>query len=235
MVSNRLRRRAPVARRYVAIVASVLAYGLLAGCMTVRAPTHPELATVAQQGDALALSDALEALIAADRDTPTDRAYAYQVVRNQDADTAATAFARASITGRLVQSKGLRAADLVSSVERDARHSRELDPNFSDGAATQLLGTLYVVAPATLLEHGDSEVGLELLEEVTAAHPDSAVNHLRLAEAYVTLHDPDPASPHLCFCLARQATLTPENQRLLKGLLDETGPPSCAPAAPPGR
>lgn len=235
MANSRLCLRVPMARQYVAVIAPLLACGALAGCMTVRAPTHPELATAAQQGDALALSDALEALIAADRATPTDREYAYEMVRTQDADTAASAFARASITGRLVQMKGLRAADLVSDIERDARRSRELDPNFRDGAATQLLGTLYVVAPATLLEHGDSEVGLGLLEEVTAAHPNSAANHLRLAEAYVTLHDPDPAGPHLCFCLAHKAELPPEDQRLLKGLLDETAPPACAPPAAAGR
>jgi hypothetical protein len=81
-------------------------------------------------------------------------------VRRQKEDTAASTFARAAVTGRLVQQKGLRAANLVPEIERFARRSRELDPDFRDGAATRLLGTLYVVAPATLLRHGDSEVGL---------------------------------------------------------------------------
>ena len=108
--------------------------------MSVRAPTHPELATTAAQGNVLALSDALEALIAAGQDTPTDRAYAFEVARKDDTDTAAAAFARAAITGRVVQSKGLRAAHLVADVERNARRSREIDPNFRDGAATRLLG-----------------------------------------------------------------------------------------------
>ncbi len=204
----------------------------LCSCMTVREPTHPQLATVAEQGDALALSDALEALIAAGQDTPRDREYAYQMVRKDQTDTAAAAFARAAITGRVVQLKGLRAAHLVASVEREARHSRELDPNFRGGAATRMLGTLYVIAPATLLEHGDSETGLQLLEDLTAAHPEVPENHLRLAEAYVTLHDPDPAAPHLCFCIAHRTQLRPDEQQLLKELLDEAGAPSCAPAAP---
>ena len=218
-------------RTHVA-AAALLAAGVLAACMSVRAPTHPELATVAQQGDSLALSDALEALIASGKDTTTDRVYAYEVVRKRDADNAADAFARAAITGRVVQAKGLRAAKLVSDVERDALRSRELDPTFRDGAATRMLGTLYVMAPARMLQHGDSETGLELLEELTTSGPDVPENHLRLAEAYIALHDPEPAHPHLCFSLAHQAALRPDDQQLLKALLAEAGPLDCAaPAA----
>lgn len=214
--------------------AALLALGTLAGCSIItRAPTHPELATTAEQGDPLALSDALEALIDAGTATPADRAYAYQMVKTVKTDTAATAFARAAITGRLVQDQGLRAAQLIPDVEADALRSRALDPEFRDGAATVLLGKLYVMAPATLLKHGDSETGLELLEEVTAAHPDVAGNHLRLAEAYVTLHDPEPAGPHLCYCLEHKESLRPEDQRGLNGLLDDAGPLPCAPPAAP--
>lgn len=205
----------------------LLALAALPACVTVRAPTHPELAVVAEQGNSLALSDALEALIASGKDTPTDRAYALQVVRQRPADTAEDAFARATITGRVVQGKGLRAAHLVPEIEFYAQRSRTLDPNFRGGGATLLLGTLYVIAPATLLKDGDSETGLELLEEVTAAHPDVADNHLRLAEAYVTLHDPEPAGPHICFCLEHQSELRAEDQRLLKGLLDDAAPLPC--------
>ena len=193
------------------------------------APTHPELKAVAQQGDMLALSDALEALIAQGQDTPADRAYAYSVVRTQEPDTAAAAYARATITGRLVQDQGLRAATLIADVERYGLRSRALDPNFRDGAATLLLGRLYVMAPPAFLERGDSETGLELLEEIAAAYPDKPENRLSLAEAYLTLQDPAPAGPHLCFCVARRAALRPDDQRLLEGLLEEAGPLPCAP------
>jgi len=205
----------------------LLALAALPACMTVRAPTHPELATVAAQGTSLGLSDALETLIASGEDTSTDRAYALQGVRERPADTAQEAYARAAITGRVVQAKGLRGATLVPEIEFYAQRSRELDPNFRGGAATVLLGTLYVIAPATLLKDGDSETGLELLEEVTTAHPEVAQNHLRLAEAYVTLHDPEPAGPHICFCLEHQSELRAEDQRLLKGLLDDAAPLPC--------
>jgi len=209
----------------------LLACVALAGCSvrTAQAPTNPELAAAAAQRDPLALSDALEALIDQGRATSEDRAYAFEVVRTQNADTAAATYARASITGRLVQDQGLRAAKLVPDVEADALRSRELDAEFRGGAATLLLGKLYVAAPATLLEHGDSETGIELLEELNAAHPDVAANHLRLAEAYVTLHDPEPAAPHLCFAVERKGDLRPEDQQVLTNLLDDVGQLQCAP------
>jgi hypothetical protein len=212
--------------------AAALAFTALAACSMIRAPTHRDLATVAAQQDPLALSDALEALIANSRATSRDREYAYRQVRDMDADTAGAAFGHAAIIGRKVQLEGLRAAVLVREVERYARRSRELDPTFRDGAATRMLGTLYVMAPATLLRHGDSETGLELLEELTAARPDVPENHLRLAEAYIALNDPDPAAAHLCFARAHQAALRPDDRALLNGLTDDAGPLDCPPAPP---
>jgi len=221
--------RHATARRAIRRVIACVGVAWLAGC-TVHHPTHPELAEVAAQGDSLALSDALEGLIATGADTTRDRMYAYQVVSSRDANTAASAFARAAITGRVVQAKGLSAANRVKEVERYALQSRQLDPTFRDGAATRLLGTLYVMAPATLLEHGDSETGLEMLEQLTAAGPEVPENHLRLAEAYVTLHDPEPSIPHLCFSLAHQDALRADDQALLKWLISDVGPLDCPPS-----
>ena len=201
---------------------------LAPACAVRRAPAHAELATVAAQGDALALADALEALIARGEDMPADREYAYAVVRRHDEDTVTATYARAVVTGRLVQQKGLLAANLVPAIERFARRSRELDPDFRDGAATRLLGTLYVIAPGTLLRHGDSETGLDLLEALAATRPDVLENHLRLAEAYVALGDPVPAEPHLCRCLAHASALRPDDQLLLARIAASAGPFACA-------
>ncbi len=215
-------------RRASALAAAALVVVTTAGCSVLRAPTHRDLATVAEQKDALALSDALEELIAAGRATPRDREFAYAKVKDMDADTAGTAFGHAAIIGRKVQESGLRAGLLLDDVERYARLSRELDPNFREGAATRMLGTLYVIAPATLLKHGDSETGLELLEELTAAHPETPENHLRLAEAYIALNDPEPAVPHLCFALAHQAALRPDDRKLLNSLNGDAGGVDCS-------
>ena len=204
---------------------------LSSACATRRGAVHPELTAAADRQDALAVSDALEALIATGQDTPPDRQYAYDVVREHAEDTARSLFARAAVTGRLVQQKGLLAAPLVPEIERCARRSQELDPDFRGGAATRLLGTLYVMAPAALLHHGNSEVGLQLLEGLVQTHPDVLENHLRLAEAYVALGDPAPAGPHLCRCLAHKAALRLDDQTLLQQLIDDAGLPPCAPAA----
>jgi len=208
------------------LVAALLC--LSSACAVRRGAVHPGLRVVGDQQDALALSDALEALIATGQDTPADREYAYDIVRVHEEDTAPSMFARAAVTGRLVQQKGLLAAHLVPEIERCARRSRDLDPDFRGGAATRLLGTLYVMAPAVLLQHGDSEVGLQLLEGLAQTHPDVPENQLRLAEAYVALGDPAPAGPHLCRCLAHKAALRLDDQRLLQQLIDDAGLPPCA-------
>jgi hypothetical protein len=166
-------------------------------------------------------------LIATGADTPADRQLAYDSICNDDADTAPATFARAAVTGRLVQQRGLLGADLVDDVERLAMRSRELDPGFRDGAATRLLGTLYVIAPATFLEHGDSERGLELLEGLVEERPDIPENHLRLAEAYIALRDPAPAQPHLCRALEARDALRRDDQALLDRLVESVGRVDC--------
>lgn len=198
----------------------------MAACAS-RGRVHPSLATTAEQQNALAVSDALETLIAVGKDTPADREYAYNVVLTCTTDTAPDTFARAAVTGRLVQQKGLLGAYLVNDVERFARRSRELDPHFRNGAATRMLGTLYVTAPASLLKHGDSEEGLTLLEGLVEEYPDTLENHLRLAEAYIALSDPVPASPHLCRCIARKSALRRDDQALLNMMIAGAGPLHC--------
>ena len=201
---------------------------LAPACAARRGRVHAELAGAAEHADALEVADALEALVAVGRGTSADREYAYHVVQQHEEDSASYAYARATVTGRLVQERGLLAAHLVPEIERFAHRSRELDPSFRDGAATRLLGTLYVMAPAWLLEHGDSEQGLALLEGLAAARPDVLENHLRLAEAYITLGDPGPAIPHLCRCLARRSALRADDQLLLTELVTAAGTPRCS-------
>ncbi|HEY3497158.1 MAG TPA: hypothetical protein VGK73_20810, partial [Polyangiaceae bacterium] len=128
---------------------------------------------------------------------------------------------RAIVAGLMAQISGLGAPSLVAEVERYARRSAELDNSLRYGAARRLLGTLYVMAPAALLEHGDSELGLELLEGIVKRWPNYAPNHLRLAEGYVALGDPEPARPHVCFCAAHRAELRTDERKLLDELFAE--------------
>jgi hypothetical protein len=202
-----------------------VALGLAAGCMPARSPENPLLTRAGPA--ALGVADALEALIAAKADTPGDRRYAYDRLSGLEPKTAEDALARAIVAGRLAQVSGLAAPGFVAEVERYAELSAKLDPALRFGAAQRLLGTLYVMAPASLLSHGDSEKGLELLEGVVRRFPDHAVNHLRLAEGYVALGDPGPARPELCFCVARRATLRADEQRLLDELRTQAKVTSC--------
>jgi hypothetical protein len=214
-----------------ALVAALLLAGA-PGCAIWSSPVNPALGAAARRDGPIAVSDALEALIEAGQDSPADRDFAYEAVRWNREDTPDATFGRAAVTGRLVQQQALRGAHLVREVERDALRSRELDPEFRDGAATRLLGTLYVAAPATFLAHGDSERGLELLEELVAKRPDRLDNHLRLAEAYLALGDPAPANASLCRCSSGREALRRDERLLLDRMLQQAEPLRCpAPAA----
>ncbi|MDI1436537.1 hypothetical protein [Polyangium sorediatum] len=213
---------------FLLLVAALAALPACWGGVTgAQGPANAALETAVATKDALVIADALEDLIAAGVDTPEDRQLAYAEVRARAVDTAAYTYARAVVTGRLVQLKGLLGADMVGEVEHYARRSRALDPNFRNGAATRMLGTLYVVAPAALLRNGDSETGLELLEGLVQKDPDVIENHLRVAEAYIALGDVEPAKPHLCRCSADRGKLRRDDQALLAQLLKDAGNPTC--------
>ncbi len=207
---------------------------------------RPEIEKAANS--ALALSDALEELIAKGIDTEEDRDTAYDLVRKLPTETAGDAFGRAAIAGRVAEKKGAMSlfstdkspTSLVAEAEEFALKSRDLDPSFRDGAATRMLGTLYVIAPADMLKHGDSEDGLSMLESLVKAKPDVAVNQLRLAEAYIALGDREPAHAPLCRSKAMRAKLRHDDQVLLDKLVVQISPLKCteqqsapAPSSPP--
>lgn len=153
------------------------------------------------------------------------RQAAYErIVALPDDGTAAYAFARAAVAGRVAQARGLSAIEQVKEAERFARKSVERDADYRAGGAQRLLGTLYVMA-GKHTEHGDSEKGLELLEGLVERYPDDATNHVRLAEGYVNLGDPEGAFDPLCQALERKAELPGEERRLLDELVAEVGGP----------
>jgi len=195
----------------------------LSGC---RPPTAaevtPQVAEAAAKADVLAISDELEDLIAEGRDSEDDRVYALNQIRGiSDDGSAGYAFARAAVAGRVAELRGVKAGKLVGEAESFARSSIERDPDFRARAASRLLGSLWVMAPPRLLEHGDSEEGLTLLESLTKEQPDELLNHLRLADAYIFLGDPEPAVPHLCRVVPEREALRRDDDALLTRLLDE--------------
>ncbi len=183
----------------------------------------PSLVSAAEQRDALAISDGLEQMIDRLEATPAHRWGAYDEVCKWPQPGAEYAFARAALAGRVAQLEGVSAIGLIGKMETWARKSIELDGDFRQGAATRMLATLYVLAPASMVSDGDSEKGLEMLEALHQKHPDVLENKLRLSEAYVALDDHEPAYPLLCSCLRKAAKLRPDDRRLLAKLTDDVG------------
>ncbi|MBN1652908.1 MAG: tetratricopeptide repeat protein [Deltaproteobacteria bacterium] len=187
------------------------------------APTrnvHPNLMAVSKLSP-LTISDTLESLIADGKDTEADRRFAYHVVSQQRVHASEEAFARAAVAGRLAEISGLNAGSLVAEAEHFARLSLAKDRNFRKGAAQRMLGTLYVLAPGVMLKHGDSEDGIALLRQLVAKWPQDVENHLRLAEAYIALNDEEPATAHLCLCIARKHELRRDEGKLLESLIED--------------
>jgi predicted Zn-dependent protease len=207
------------------------------GCPA-EASLRPELA--AASTSPIALSDALEALIAEGTDTKTDRQAAYDAVSTMPSASAEDLFAKAAIAGRLAEIKGAMAligpdspVSLVAEAEEHALKSRKLDPSFRRNAALRLLGSLYVLAPANLLEGGTSEDGIEILESLVKSDPDLLQNHLRLAEAYVALGDKDSARGPLCKVLGGLQGLRGDEVKLARSLEKDVGDLRCEAAPVP--
>ncbi len=203
------------------MVVSLLLYACHPHATTIsKDAVHAELRNVAELSG-LTISDTLESLIANRMVTDIDRQFAYHTVSKRKTTSAEDAYARAAIAGRLAEISGMSAGALVAEVERYARMSLAKDPNFRRGAAQRMLGTLYVLAPGFMLKHGDSEEGLELLEQLVQKWPADIENHLRVAEAYIALGDQEPAVDHLCICLAHKRNLLLDDRELLEKLIEE--------------
>ena len=173
--------------------------------------------------DALALSDKLEELIDHKRDKTVDREAAYNAVRKWRQKSAAYSYARAKLAGRLAESEGLLAVGLIGDMEKHCRISIALDSRFRDGAARRMLGTLYVLAPPSMLKFGDSEEGLELLEKQLERYPKDPQNHVRVAEGYIALNDEEGAYEPLCYALTHESELRPSEAELLHTLVKQVG------------
>lgn len=206
----------------------LIVLALVAACKPAPSSTPPkteaESAEPAPTVDARAVLDALEADIEAGTATEDDRKAALETVTAAPDDgSAAYAYAKAALAGRLAELRGVKAGKLVTQAERYARLSIERDPDYDEGAATRMLGTLYVMAPGRLVEHGDAETGLSLLEALVEARPADPRNQLRVAEAYVALDDPDPAAEYLCAAHQDRERLRESDQALLDQLSEVFG------------
>lgn len=203
---------------------SIFVLSLVLGCGPDRGAPDTTTPDAAPARSAFAAYEALETAIEAGTATEDDRVQAYRDAQaSVDDKSAAHAFARAALAGRVAELRGAKAGKLVTEAESWARTSIERDPEFRDRAATQLLGSLYVMAPGRLVEHGDSETGVEMLEDLVLAKPDNPEYRFRLAQAYAHLGDDDSAKPHLCAAVSARGRLRKDEQRVLDELVERAG------------
>lgn len=78
-----------------------------------------------------------------------------------------------------------------------------------------------------MLESGNSEDGIEILEHLVANHPEVPENQLRLADGYIALSDKDPAKKPLCRALAQRDKLRPDDRALADKLTKLMQPLDC--------
>jgi hypothetical protein len=208
----------------MAVRAVLLAFALTAfACGPIARTTNPELSGAARSRDIVAMYEALETMVDDAMDGEADRLYAWkQTKRIKDDGSAANALARAAIIGRYAEVKGLKALWLLKEIERLALESIERDAAYNGASARRMLGSLYVLA-GDHTEHGDSEEGLELLEDLVDEYPEDPLNQLRLAEGYIILGDPDPAFDFLCGAQEKRQRLRPSDVRLLDRLFSDVG------------
>ena len=216
----------PVTDRVTGLGAAVVALLALVGCRptsSVDPEQGPGGVDAQHELGAWELHLDLESRIDAGKVSERERMAVLERVRTiPDDGSAAYAYARASIAGRVAEGRGLKALKILEEMQKWALISIERDPQLEDMAAKRMLGTLYVLA-GRHLDEGDSEEGLELLEEVLDAHGDAPINHLRLAEAYIALGDPDPAFELLCTARAGQDQLRARERELLRQLIEDLG------------
>lgn len=75
----------------------------------------------------------------------------------------------------------------LKDIEKHGQIAMELDETYFHGAPLRLLGRFYHQAPGFPFGPGDVRKGVELLERAAEVGPDFLLNHLYLAEAYLSL------------------------------------------------
>jgi hypothetical protein len=108
-----------------------------------------------------------------------------RVAVERNSDRADYVFFAGALLGNYIRFSSVRAIAQIRQVNDYFRRAVDLDPSYDDGAPMRALGTLLVQAPPWPAGVGDSEEGLELLEEATLLFPGHPANHLYLADALV--------------------------------------------------
>ncbi len=74
----------------------------------------------------------------------------------------------------------------LKDIEKHGQRAIELDETYFHGAPLRLMGRFYHQAPGFPFGPGDTRKGVELLEKAVKVGPAFLLNHLYLADAYIT-------------------------------------------------
>ncbi len=91
----------------------------------------------------------------------------------------------------------MKSLSLISPIKNLAEKVIELDESYFYGGAWRVLGRLYNKAPGFPISIGDNKKALECLEKALEFGPKFYLNHLFIAELYISTRKKDEAREHL--------------------------------------
>ena len=115
--------------------------------------------------------------------------------------------------GRLAETRGLSALDLIHQMEQELLLSKSLDETFDHAGADRTLGLLYRDAPGWPISIGSKRKSREWLDRAAALAPEFPENQLNLAETHLQWRQMEETGK----ALARLAVLWPVAQTNLTG------------------
>ncbi|MGI8669972.1 MAG: TRAP transporter TatT component family protein [Aridibacter sp.] len=118
--------------------------------------------------------------------------------------------------GSYGQEKGImKSLSLITPIKESAEKVLELDESYFYGGAWRVLGRLYHKAPGFPLSIGNSKKALECFEKALEFGPKFYLNHLFIAEFYISERKKDKAREHLEWIL--EADLNENHEQEDKG------------------
>jgi tetratricopeptide (TPR) repeat protein len=113
-------------------------------------------------------------------------------------DSLASNFWLAVNYGLYAKERGIKQGiQLIDPIERHLKKSEELDPSYFYGAPPRALGRFYHQLPGWPFSRGDVKKALGYLEQALEFGPTFYLNHIYIADIYISLKKTDKARQHL--------------------------------------
>ena len=100
---------------------------------------------------------------------------------------------------------------LIDPIEKHTRKALEIDESYFYGGPLRVLGRLYNQLPGWPISRGDNRKALEFLQNALKHGPKFYLNHLYIADVYLSLKEKAKAREHLQWVI--KAPLSPHHER----------------------